>query len=877
MQKIFTLIFFLSFFISAHANAFLSFNSDSCLVADTLTVSSSCNPQSFSLTAYGNPNEDMSCNGDADDARWFVFQVNYPNLIVEVQPSADIDVVIEFFNGNSCIALSPLSCTNDNGIGEAESKEFIGLTIGAFRYFRVFDAATGTPLDSNFTVCVYHAPCPEATITPFGPTVFCSGQSVVLQASPGDFYTWSTGANTPSITVSTSGNYSVTVINFTSSCSSTSQPISISVNPLPPNFVSVSGSTTLCEGDSVTISAIQGSSLSYQWKRNNELITGATNRQLTTQLAGTYNAVITNVNTGCSNTSSNVNVIVITPPATDYTHTNPTEICDNGNVQLSVEFQIGVSYQWFRNNVVIPGAVSNIFNANQDGEYYVDLVKSVCTRQSDPITVVFHPLPLANFPSGDSSAVCTGDSIFIIGNPIGGATYQWFRDNELISGENQSFITTSLAGIYRYTVTDLNGCLSTSGDYTLSLLSLPVLELIPAVSSACIGDSVLLRALADRPVSYTWQRDLLPIDVLDQDTIFANVSGQYRFIAIDNLGCTAISNMAQVTIHPLPEVIIEPSEFPICIGNQVSLLSNGEEDWMFTWLFNGDTLIGEGLGMIEISDEGIYQLIATDHNGCTNTSDSLEINFLDLPAAPILSSDDPLSFCEGGVATINIINFEINQQYQWFFNDMPIEGITGAEYQAAFSGSYIVVVNDSNACFNTSLSTQVTVFPLPQVSFTITPDTFCNNQGSITLTGGSPLGGFYSGEGVQGNVFDPSLINAPASANIIYTYTDANSCQGEAEASVFVDNCTAIENLFSSNEILFYPNPVQDILHIRFQNSNAAHIRLCIFDIRGREVFSQNGYLQENLMLNLDNLQPGTYFVHLLSNGFMFRKQFVKL
>ena len=51
----------------------------------------------------------------------------------------------------------------------------------------------------------------SVSITPDGPTEFCSGGSVNLNAGIHDSYLWSTGDTTQSITVASSGNYSVSV------------------------------------------------------------------------------------------------------------------------------------------------------------------------------------------------------------------------------------------------------------------------------------------------------------------------------------------------------------------------------------------------------------------------------------------------------------------------------------------------------------------------------------------------------------------------------------------------------------------------------------------------------------------------------------------
>ncbi len=67
------------------------------------------------------------------------------------------------------------------------------------------------------------------SITPQGPTTFCSGGSVTLNSSYANHYLWSTGATTQSITVSSSGNYTVTGTSG-NGCTTTSAPVAVNAN-----------------------------------------------------------------------------------------------------------------------------------------------------------------------------------------------------------------------------------------------------------------------------------------------------------------------------------------------------------------------------------------------------------------------------------------------------------------------------------------------------------------------------------------------------------------------------------------------------------------------------------------------------------------------
>ncbi|HNM28953.1 MAG TPA: SBBP repeat-containing protein [Chitinophagales bacterium] len=80
--------------------------------------------------------------------------------------------------------------------------------------------------------------------------------------------------------------------------------------PVPAASITALGATTICSGSSVTLSANTGTGLTYQWKKGNANIAGATASTYAATTAGGYKVVITNAN-GCSKTSNVINVSVI--------------------------------------------------------------------------------------------------------------------------------------------------------------------------------------------------------------------------------------------------------------------------------------------------------------------------------------------------------------------------------------------------------------------------------------------------------------------------------------------------------------------------------------------------------------------------------------
>ena len=87
-----------------------------------------------------------------------------------------------------------------------------------------------------------------AVVTANGPTTFCQGNNVLLTATGGTSYVWSTGETTSTITVGTAGAYTVTVTDG-SGCTET-----LNVN------INTSGNVPEVNVDSLTWAGCAGNS-----------------------------------------------------------------------------------------------------------------------------------------------------------------------------------------------------------------------------------------------------------------------------------------------------------------------------------------------------------------------------------------------------------------------------------------------------------------------------------------------------------------------------------------------------------------------------------------------------------------------------------------
>ncbi|MGV3613437.1 MAG: gliding motility-associated C-terminal domain-containing protein [Fluviicola sp.] len=294
------------------------------------------------------------------------------------------------------------------------------------------------------TTITVTAPPATPTITPGGPTTFCAGGSVTLTSSAPTGNTWSTAETTNAITVSTSGSYTVTV--GSGSCSATSMPISVTVNPAPTATITPGGPTSFCAGGSVTLTASPGSS--YLWSN------GETTQSIIASTTGSYTVTVTT--SGCSATSAPTAVTVSTIPAPPtITPSGPTTFCLGDSVTLTSS--PGGAYMW-SNGETTPAIT--VFNS---GSYTVTITTSGCSASSSSTAVIVNPTPTTpTITVLGPTNFCAGDSVQLQSSSA--SAYLWSN------GETTQSIWVDLTGTF--TVTVSNGLCSSqpSSSVTLTMI-----------------------------------------------------------------------------------------------------------------------------------------------------------------------------------------------------------------------------------------------------------------------------------------------------------------------------------------------------------------------------------------------------------------------
>ena len=154
----------------------------------------------------------------------------------------------------------------------------------------------------------------------------------------------------------------------------------------------------------------------------------------------------------------------------------------------------------------------------------------------------------------------------------------------------------------------------------------------------------------------------------------------------------------------------------------------------------------------------------------------------------------------------------------------------------------------------------ITMYSNPEVSFTLTQDSLCFSADSIELFA-LPLGGDFSGIGVNNNWFYPS--EAGLGGHILtYTFTDSStSCLGSDSILIQVQGCAGIMNL-SQEFIHVYPNPTFDKITIFIDGYNGP-LEVDIYDLKGTLIKTFN-----DAEFSIKELSKGTYILRVSCEDF---------
>lgn len=722
---------------------------------------------------------------------------------------------------------------------------------------------TGT----NSTISVTVNPIPASPVVGSN-SPLCAGQTLSLTASPvaGATYTWNgpnaftSNLQNPTIVGATTlaaGTYTVKAL--VAGCTSPNGTGVVVVNPAPA-APTAGGTSTLCAGSTINLTASNIAGATYNWTGPNSFTSTTQNPSIpgaSILATGIYSVTATVA--GCPGPAGTFSVTVYgIPGSPTVTATNPS--CIGQTLFLNSQTVTGATYSWngpggFTSSAQNP-TLTPVTPA-MAGTYSVLVSVMGCGSSASTVAVIVNPTPAAP-TAGSNSPLCSGSTINLTASNIAGATYNWTGPNSFTSTTQNPSIpgaSTLSAGFYSVNVT-VAGCTGPIGTTSVAVNNAPIVT--PNSNSAiCAGQTLSLTANTIAGATYSWsgpnsfsstlQNPTIPaVTVLANGTysVFANVGGCIGPVATIN-----------VTVNPTPAAPSASNNSPICALQTISLSVGSVAGATYSWTGPNtftSTTQNPAIPNASTLAAGVYS-VTVNVLGCNSTAGTTSVTVNPAPAAP--TAGGTATLCAGSNINLTASNIA-GATYNWtgpnsFTSTTQNPSIPGASTIA--TGVYSVNATVAG-CPGPNGTFSVTVYGIPGSPSITATNPSCIGQ-TLSLTSASVAGASYSWNGPGGftsSVQNPTLSPVtPAMAGTYSVLVSVMGCGSSSSTISVIVNPTPAAPTAGSNSPLCAGSTI---------NLTASTIAGASYSWTGPNTFTDN--VQNPTIPGATTLATGVYSVN---------------
>ena len=576
-------------------------------------------------------------------------------------------------------------------------------------------------------------------------------------------YSWSNGATTASITGNSAGTYSITITDQ-NGCTGSSSAIILNVPSLNASIAIDSNVSCNAGSNGGLTATANGSNSPFTFAWSN----GATTASITGVAAGTYTVTVTDAG---SNTASQL--ATITEPAALVaasvvdSNTTCNGVSDGGATASATGGTMPYTYAW--SNSATTASITGVMA----GTYSTTITDANgCTSTSS--ATVTQPAILVAASVIDSNTTCNGVSDGgATASAAGGTmpyTYAWSNSATTVS------ITGVMAGTYTTTITDANGCTSTS--------SATVTEPALLVAASVIDSNISCNSLSDggatasatggtMPYTYAWSNSATTA------SITGVVAGTYTVTIMDANACSSTSSATVTEPTVLMAASVVDSNIScnsLSDGGASASATGGTAPYTYSWSNSATTASITGV------IAGTYSVTILDNNGCSSTSSATITEPAALVAATVIDSNVVCFGQANGGASASATGGTMPYAYLWS-NAATTASITGV-----VADSFAVVITDANGC--TATSSSIITEPALMVLNIGNDTVVCLNQ-TVVIDAGA---GFTTYSWSDNTTMQTTTANTSVYGSTDYsvTVTNINGCEAIDTLNVSVNNLSSV-------------------------------------------------------------------------------------
>ncbi|MGQ9846139.1 MAG: Ig-like domain-containing protein, partial [Bacteroidales bacterium] len=693
-------------------------SNNNCSNATTLTVHTSCsytNGTTYGATASSTP----ACAGSPDDDVWYKFTATNSVQTITVDPSANMDPVVELFSG-TCSSLTSLYCQDQGFTDGNEVINAVGLIPGQTYYIRVYDyyhsnggypfkicvtgSTSSTPINDECSTAIE---LPEVTSECNYYYFTTTGATQSSQAAPSNCENFDGNPNAGGFTNGTKDVW------FKIKVPSNGK---ISIRPKPSYGIN-DAAMALYSGTCGSLTQIACSDDHNYPGTSNDMKPYINVSGLT---PGNY---VYLRYWGFGTTYGNFAICVESP--TNDECSSALEICDiNGysgstssvftidrpcNMRGNAEANDPPTYT-YTPGTCQPGGIFGLGGPWGSGAPHCDVridnnswIKFTASNTSVTLNVNISNCWVGNYPSGGIQM-----QIF-----SGTSCCDFVPVSDFKEGSNSFSITANNLTVGHEYYLMIDGFAGDICDYSISAnTGVQFTDISATSTSICPGQSVTLTAPSGA-TSYLWSPG-------GQTTQSIVVSPATTFTY--SCEVTGVCNFKQtlyktIVVNPLP-TITTSSNSPVCQGSTLTLSASGGSTYNWSGP-NGftSTQPNPSIPNAQSSNQGTYYVTVTSSAGCSNTS-SINVTVAAAPASPTVTATN-YTICNGQSTTINASGSGASyfQVYNASTNGTFL-GTTPLNVSPTVTTTYYVQAVNSSGCVNSGgrVPITITVNPTPTPS-----------------------------------------------------------------------------------------------------------------------------------------------------------------
>lgn len=511
-------------------------------------------------------------------------------------------------------------------------------------------------------------------------------------------------------------------------------------------------------------------------------------------------------------------IISFVPSPLTFTFTPPTPtICLNRTTTLNVTG--ATNYTWSTGSNSFSTVVSPTTNTTYSVFGTIPNTLVTCAG-TGTVSVTVYSLPVISVNSGTT---CFGSSFTM--NPSGASTYTFQGGSAVVSPTSNS----------SYTVTGTNslGCVSAS--FATSNVTISPAPIISVNSgTACYLGSYTL--VPSGGVTYTF--------VNGGPVVSPSVNTSYSVMGTNSLGCVSQSfAVANITLAPVP--IVGVNSGTICQGTSFTLTPFGASSYSFV---NGGPVVSPSVTTS-------YSVLGFSAEGCSASFHGLaEVKVYPAPNLTVNSG----TICPGEVFTM----FALGAASYTYQGGNP-------SVSPAFTTTYSVMGTNNLGCESLVPAISTVVVQPGPVIVIAGPSTLCAGQ-QVTLNALGATNYTWSNGSNSTSIVVTPLTGTTYSVSGI---APGKICMGQDTLSITVFTCTGLPENGTQSSWMLYPNPAGNLLVV--ESGSGSYKIIQIVDAEGRLVLEQNGN-EQKMYLDLTQVQPGFYLVHLIEGDLRETRKIIK-